>query len=123
MADTQNINEQIIDAITALHEKITHLESEITDIKSQVKENKKPKRSIDYTQIDGVIGTFDGSHMVTESGDKYEVPANYAAKTKIVFGDVLKMIKDKNRNLFKHVDKVEREKIHGILLQIFKKLN
>ena len=36
-------------------------------------------------------GVFDGQNMMGPDGKKYPVPANYASKSKLVEGDVLKL--------------------------------
>jgi len=70
---------------------------------------------VDYTQIDGIVGSYDGKYLTTKDGSKYEVPANYAAKSKLVFGDVLKMIEENGKQLFKQIEKVRKERVEGIL--------
>jgi hypothetical protein len=69
----------------------------------------------DYSQVPGITGYFDGSHLVDESGNKYEVPANYAAKSRIMYGDSLKMIEEEGKTIFKLTDKQEKRKIEGVL--------
>ncbi len=68
-----------------------------------------------YRELDGVIGIFDGVQMISADGTKHEVPANYAAKSKLVFGDKLKMISEDGKNIFKHITKVPRQKVEGML--------
>jgi hypothetical protein len=62
----------------------------------------------------GIEGYFDGFKIHTVSGDTYDIPLNYAAKTKLVFGDKLVISEIVNGNLrFKLIDKVDRVKILG----------
>lgn len=68
-----------------------------------------------YRELDGVVGIFDGFQMISDDGTKHEVPANYAAKSKLVFGDKLKMITEDGKNIFKHITKVPRQKVEGML--------
>lgn len=68
-----------------------------------------------YEEIPGIEGVFDGAHMVTAEGEKFEVPANYAAKSKLLFGTKLKMITEEDKTIFKQVDKPEAKEIEGIL--------
>lgn len=56
----------------------------------------------------GLVGKYDGMFMVTEAGKKYPVPDNYAAKTKLVYGDKLKMIEGPEGRRFKLLEEVER---------------
>jgi hypothetical protein len=54
----------------------------------------------------GLVGKYDGMFMVTEAGKKYPVPDNYAAKTKLVYGDKLKMVEGPEGRRFKYVGRV-----------------
>ncbi|NMB70044.1 hypothetical protein GYA27_02475 [candidate division WWE3 bacterium] len=75
---------------------------------------KELKRDV-YKNIEGIIGTFDGVHMTDSNGNKYDVPANYAAKSRLVYGDTIKMIEDNGATVFKQIQKVERKKTEGVL--------
>ena len=68
-----------------------------------------------YDDVPGVLGVFDGSHMVTPDGKKYEVNPNYAAKSLLCVGDNLKMVEEGDKQLFKQVSKGERKRLEGIL--------
>ncbi|HXK52519.1 hypothetical protein H6802_01955 [Candidatus Nomurabacteria bacterium] len=65
----------------------------------------------------GIRGSFDGLNLVTLEGETYEVPANYAAKTKLVCGDTLIMQSHEGRNLFKVIDRVPTIEISGIAMK------
>jgi hypothetical protein len=73
--------------------------------------NGKPKKKV----LPGIIGTFDGENMVTESGEKHPVPANYASKSLLVVGDVLKLVDKKEGKRFKQIEHVKRYKTKGVL--------
>jgi hypothetical protein len=63
-----------------------------------------------------IEGIFDGQNMVGPDGKQYPVPANYASKSKLVFGDVLKLtIADDGSFIYKQIGPVERRKVLGIL--------
>jgi len=63
-----------------------------------------------------VEGVFDGQSMIDAEGKKYPVPANYASKSKLVVGDILKLtIQDDGRFLYKQIGPVERKTVIGIL--------
>jgi len=65
-----------------------------------------------------IEGVFDGQNMMGPDGKKYPVPANYASKSKLVEGDVLKLtISDDGSFIYKQIGPVEREKKLGILSQ------
>jgi len=63
-----------------------------------------------------IEGVFDGQNMVGPDGKIYSVPANYASKSKLIPGDVLKLtITDDGTFLYKQIGPVERKKIIGTL--------
>lgn len=63
-----------------------------------------------------VEGVFNGENMTDKTKKTYPVPANYASKSKLVPGDVLKLtIKDDGSFLYKQIGPVERKRIVGIL--------
>lgn len=63
-----------------------------------------------------VEGVFDGAVMVDKNGKEYSVPANYASKSKLVAGDILKLnIAQDGTFIFKQIGPIERKKIVGIV--------
>ncbi len=61
-------------------------------------------------------GVFDGQGMIGPDKRAYPVPANYASKSKLVPGDVLKLtIKEDGAFLYKQIKPIERKHIIGIL--------
>lgn len=65
-----------------------------------------------------IEGVFDGQNMIGPDGKRYPVPANYASKSKLVEGDVLKLtIADDGSFIYKQIGPVERVKKLGILTQ------
>lgn len=65
-----------------------------------------------------VEGVFDGEHMVGEDGRKYLVPPNYASKSKLVEGDLLRLvIDDRGRFIYKQRGPIERERHVGTLME------
>ncbi len=64
-----------------------------------------------------VEGVFDGQYMLDKDGKKYPVPANYASKSKLVVGDVLKLtIQEDGSFVFKQIGPVDRKKLLGTLV-------
>lgn len=59
-------------------------------------------------ELPGLVGKYDGRFMVTEAGKKYPVPDNYSAKTKLAYGDKLKMVEGPMGRQFKLVEKLPR---------------
>ena len=65
-----------------------------------------------------IEGVVDGENMIGPDGKQYPVPANYASKSKLVEGDVLKLtIAEDGSFIYKQIGPVERRKILGILTQ------
>lgn len=65
-----------------------------------------------------VEGVFDGQVMIGPDGKSYPVPANYASKSKLVEGDILKLtITDDGGFIYKQIGPVERKQIIGTLTQ------
>lgn len=64
-----------------------------------------------------IEGVFDGQNMMGPDGKQYPVPANYASKSKLVEGDVLKLtIAEDGSFIYKQIGPVERRKILGNLV-------
>lgn len=65
-----------------------------------------------------VEGVFDGQIMIGPDGKSYPVPANYASKSKLVEGDILKLtIADDGGFIYKQIGPIERKQIIGTLVQ------
>jgi len=63
-----------------------------------------------------IEGVFDGQNMIGPDNKQYPVPANYASKSKLVEGDVLKLtIAEDGSFIYKQIGPVERKKMIGIL--------
>ena len=65
-----------------------------------------------------VEGVFDGQMMIGPDGKNYPVPANYASKSKLVEGDMLKLtITDDGGFVYKQIGPAVRKQIIGTLQQ------
>ena len=63
-----------------------------------------------------VEGIFDGQIMIGPDGKNYPVPANYASKSKLVEGDILKLtISEDGKFMYKQIGPVERRTVIGTL--------
>ncbi len=61
-----------------------------------------------------VEGVFDGERMMGTDGVKYNVPPNYASKSKLVEGDIMKLvIKEDGTFIYKQIGPVERDRVTG----------
>ena len=77
------------------------------------------KRKIEE-ETDGTVieGTFDGQIMIGTDGKQYPVPANYASKSKLVEGDVLKLtITPDGSFVYKQIGPAQRKSVIGIVSQ------
>jgi hypothetical protein len=64
-----------------------------------------------------IEGVFDGQNMVGSDGKTYPVPANYASKSKLVQGDILKLtIADDGSFLYKQIGPIPRKQVVGALI-------
>ena len=111
--------------IAGLREELENLErllasdAEPADLEQLIKreQNTRGEELIGPAQ-DGKIleGVFDGQHMVGSDGHQYLVPPNYASKSKLVEGDILKLtIAPNGTFLFKQIGPIERQRLMGIL--------
>lgn len=65
-----------------------------------------------------IEGVFDGQNMVGSDGKTYPVPANYASKSKLVQGDILKLtIADDGAFMYKQIGPIPRKQVVGVLEQ------
>ncbi|KKQ61893.1 MAG: 50S ribosomal protein L7/L12 [Parcubacteria group bacterium GW2011_GWE2_38_18] len=66
-----------------------------------------------------IEGVFDGENMIGPDGKSYNISANYASKSKLVEGDVLKLsITGNGTFIYKQIGPIERERISGILKRV-----
>lgn len=111
--------------IESLREMILNAEKTIQGAKAmllQLEGKKKTgrKRKIETNPEDGEIieGTFDGQVMLGTNGKQYPVPANYASKSKLVEGDMLKLtITPDGSFVYKQIGPVERRNMIGVVSQ------
>ena len=63
-----------------------------------------------------IEGIFDGQIMIGPDGKNYPVPANYASKSKLVEGDIMKLtIAEDGKFMYKQIGPVERKTVIGTL--------
>lgn len=64
-----------------------------------------------------VEGVFDGKNMQGNDGEEYPIPPNYASKSKLVEGDILKLtIGADGAFTYKQIGPVERRRVVGKLM-------
>lgn len=67
-------------------------------------------------QVRIIEGVFDGENMIGPDGKQYSVPANYASKSKLVEGDILKLtITAGGTFVYKQIGPIERARVVGVL--------
>lgn len=111
--------------IQALREMVLQAEKTIQGAKAmllQIEGKKKTGRPRKDSNDSGsgriVEGTFDGQIMIGTDGKQYPVPANYASKSKLVEGDMLKLtITDNGTFLYKQIGPIDRRHALGIITQ------
>jgi len=63
-----------------------------------------------------IEGVFDGQNMIGPDKKTYSVPANYASKSKLIPGDILKLtILEDGSFIYKQIGPIERKRIIGTL--------
>jgi len=84
---------------------------------SLVGEDEKVVSAVREEALGKVIeGVFDGQNMVGSDSKTYPVPANYASKSKLVQGDILKLtIAEDGAFLYKQIGPIPRKQVVGTL--------
>ncbi len=111
--------------IQALRDMVNNAEKTIQSAKAMLLQLEGKKKSgrprkIDLSDVDGTIveGTFDGQIMMGADGKQYPVPANYASKSKLVEGDMLKLtITTDGTFLYKQIGPIDRRHAIGVVTQ------
>ena len=83
-----------------------------------------PTRTPDEVAGKVIEGVFDGQTMHDADGKAYPVPANYASKSKLVEGDILKLtIADDGSFIYKQIGPVTPEVLKDVLLPKIQELS
>jgi len=117
--------------LALLKEMIDSAESNLRSAKQILSEIAKTKGENQYSKSAEVIGSkqtdgdgnvqiieglFNGQSMAGPDGKSYPVPANYASKSKIIPGDLLKLtITEDGSFIYKQIGPIDRKKIVGTL--------
>jgi len=90
----------------------------LLQLEGKKKVGRKKKMSEDEKDGTIVEGTFDGQIMLGTDGKQYPVPANYASKSKLVEGDMLKLtITEDGSFIYKQIGPIERKRLIGLVNQ------
>ncbi len=89
----------------------------LLQLEGKKKVGRRKKLSEEETADSRVVeGTFDGQIMVGTDGKQYPVPANYASKSKLVEGDVLKLtITTDGSFIYKQIGPADRKIVIGVV--------
>jgi len=86
--------------------------------KTEIEEKAKEIFEESSTPENIIEGIFDGENFIAPDGKAYPIPANYASKSKLVTGDLLKLtIMPDGSFVYKQISPVERKKVVGELEQ------
>jgi hypothetical protein len=111
--------------IQALRDMVMSAEKTIQGAKAMLLQLEGKKKSgrprkVDLDTVSGTVieGTFDGQIMLGTDGKQYPVPANYASKSKLVEGDMLKLtITDNGAFLYKQIGPIDRRHAIAVVTQ------
>jgi len=121
MKKNKNENEEVSqEDLIEIRQMLDSIENQIQSIKKQFfsKYYENQAQSLSSIEQNIVEGVFDGEQIIGKDLKKYPVPANYASKSKLVAGDVLKLtISPDGGFLFKQIGPVKRKKVIGSLTQ------
>ena len=109
--------------LKAAEQNLVQLHKQLTDMGIKPEElplssgrpaNPSPIDHSDASAGKVIEGVFDGQNMMGPNDKTYPVPANYASKSKLVEGDILKLtISDDGSFIYKQIGPIERKKLIG----------
>lgn len=107
------------DKIVLIKKMIENAERSIQAAKQILEQADISESKLKFSSQDQIIeGIFNGEKMIGLDGKGYPVPANYASKSKLIEGDVLKLtITQDNSFVYKQVGPTERKKVVGVLIK------
>ena len=100
------------------NEKLLHMFEGLAEEEDiEFSEEKAEDKEEEEENADNIIeGVFDGENMIGPDGRQYSVPTNYASKSKLVEGDILKLtIAHNGKFLYKQIHPISRARIIGTL--------
>ncbi len=120
MEEKDNNNEKIQslrEMIYSAEKTLQGAKTMLLQLEGKKKVGRKKKLNEGGTEDGRVIeGSFDGQIMIGTDGKQYPVPANYASKSKLVEGDVLKLtITSDGSFIYKQIGPAERKIILGVV--------
>ncbi|MDP3970918.1 MAG: hypothetical protein Q8P90_04415 [bacterium] len=123
MEEENKINQlqQVLDNASAQLQQARQIMAELNGnwpVSSAFKQKVEQVASEEYQGNSQIVeGVFNGQNMVGPDGKIYTVPANYASKSKLVEGDIMKLtIRPDGSFIYKQIGPVERSRIVGSLV-------
>ncbi|GEM_PF-503611 len=130
--DIQKAIEIIDDEIRSPHDASIHDVFQVKELeqKPQFTPVTEVLKSVTMSRLSSVVsqevqygekvieGVFDGEKMLGPDGEPYTVPQNYASKSKLVEGDIMKLsITPQGSFLYKQIGPIERRRVMAVLRQ------
>lgn len=111
----KQVNESINHVINLLESgKTQEAVSHLADLVTSKKGLERQIEDISGSRV--MEGVFNGQAMVGSDGQIYSVPPNYASKSRLVEGDILKLtIRNDGSFVFKQIGPIERRRVIGCL--------
>jgi hypothetical protein len=109
---TLDTPEKRLDHVKTLIQSLYHNLDKLSHTVEKIQQEQKKEL---YKKMPGIEGVFDGVCLTADDGSKHEVPANYAAKSRLVYGDKLKIVEEDGKKVFKQIQKPERQEVKGVL--------
>ncbi|MBU0660747.1 hypothetical protein KKG22_01040 [Patescibacteria group bacterium] len=116
--------EQISAGTTELKKMIYHMQEQLNTMLSLIESGiplptaVKPILNNTEDDSNAIEGVFNGEAMIGEDGNTYTIPPNYASKSKLIEGDLLKVTVDPTgRYIFKQIMKTARKLVKGSLIK------
>jgi len=109
-------NDQLLQLLSAF---MTKEEEERIGI-AQASDETFVNKAVEENIVGGKIieGVFDGEGMIGPDGKQYSIPANYASKSKLVEGDIMKLTITPNGTfVYKQIGPIDRARLVGELEQ------
>lgn len=111
----ENTQANIKKALSLLKEKNIDTNALLDSLK-ETREATKGVVSLETGSERIIEGVFNGEKMISGDGIEYNIPANYASKSKLVEGDILKLtIRKDGSFIYKQIGPVERKQLVAVL--------
>lgn len=113
---------QLIDEVNAKLARIRQMVNDQPQLVSVARSHSRslgtPSMASDEDGMRVIEGAFDGQNMVGPDGKQYSVPANYASKSKLVEGDILKLTITRDGSfIYKQIGPIQRQRLIGQLVR------